>query len=823
MSVCGMKKIFLVCLITAMVFTQLLPVAGIVSDDRDQGWKEDVNQVRELFTSIYFKDPKHVPISKEQFNKKCNELIDKVSELDNDSMVFELLRLIALIKDGHANIFYPSKKMYMFMAEYMKDGFYITRSLDTQKSIRRCKLLEIDGKPISDVRKMLEPFISFDSRYSVNISMTSVLYDPKLLNYAGVCDSAEKCTIKLEDTSGKVFSEEMTALEPTDANKMVIDPDYWDKYRNDPPLCYQRKGSYYGFHYIAEKKAVYVFYQKCAEDDQYPVKKMVKELDALWKEKHPEKLIFDIRFNNGGGTAVFYPFLEWVTNNDYFREPGKFFVIIGNRVFSAASQTAAILYLMTDCTFVGEPIGQKPNHWGEVKKVRLGYSKLPMVYSSRFMEIIRDSDPEAIMPDTEIAWSRDDFFNLKDSVLDGILDGKIPEKTRKTCVLEAKQTRWSKDLRLVQASLMLKYPDLSKIVAARGLEKRFDDLISQIKDFDIYDLTLATSSMFKDFNNPSLAVSDASLFHADAIPMIVECKGDELLITKTSSINKDIAGCTLLGIGGVDMPDLSSKFANYFYFGNWNHFLVSNPEMVLNLEMLERLGIKVDPVRIPLKVKTKNGDIQDVVLFNIDIDSFGVTEVPDHSKNDIPLYLRKISSSFIESSKAFYINPFFVNYSTEDAMFSELDKLQSGDIGKVVVDFRSDCRFAEGDFTSDIDFIKKLELHLKKFSGMRVFAIVDRMASPRAVWLSDYMRTYLIASIVGQTPAIKHSQIYVFERTELTYTSLTTDLTIDIPTKKIESETTPESDQLAVDREIVLNPHDYLMGSDPVMDWILAQ
>ena len=48
---------------------------------------------------------------------------------------------------------------------------------------------------------------------------------------------------------------------------------------------------------------------------------------------------------------------------------------------------------------VGEPPGERPNSYGEVRLLTLPNSRLDVQYSTRFFRMMKDSDPPALMPD----------------------------------------------------------------------------------------------------------------------------------------------------------------------------------------------------------------------------------------------------------------------------------------------------------------------------------------------------------------------------------------------------------------------------------------
>ncbi len=95
-------------------------------------------------------------------------------------------------------------------------------------------------------------------------------------------------------------------------------------------------------------------------------------------DTHPvEKLVLDLRWNDGGNTFLSLPLLHRIVGSPLNRR-GSLFVIIGRRTFSAAQNMASFLNLHTEAIFVGEPTGSSPTFVGETSYWTLPYSRVEM-------------------------------------------------------------------------------------------------------------------------------------------------------------------------------------------------------------------------------------------------------------------------------------------------------------------------------------------------------------------------------------------------------------------------------------------------------------
>jgi hypothetical protein len=70
---------------------------------------------------------------------------------------------------------------------------------------------------------------------------------------------------------------------------------------------------------------------------------------------------------------------------------------------------------------VGEPTGNKPNHYGQAAAFELPNSKLKVKYSTKHFHLIRNADPPSLKPDIFVPYSLVDYLAGRDPVLDAVL------------------------------------------------------------------------------------------------------------------------------------------------------------------------------------------------------------------------------------------------------------------------------------------------------------------------------------------------------------------------------------------------------------------
>lgn len=103
------------------------------------------------------------------------------------------------------------------------------------------------------------------------------------------------------------------------------------------------------------------------------------ELDRL----KPEKLIIDLRRNNGGNYNLTKPIWEGIKEREWLNQPGKVWAITGRRTFSAAATFSILLKQHTKAKLIGEVSRTHPNKGDNNEYMTLPNSGFLIEYTTR--------------------------------------------------------------------------------------------------------------------------------------------------------------------------------------------------------------------------------------------------------------------------------------------------------------------------------------------------------------------------------------------------------------------------------------------------------
>lgn len=130
--------------------------------------------------------------------------------------------------------------------------------------------------------------------------------------------------------------------------------------------------------------------------------------------------MIDLRRNGGGDSALLGPLIDGIRQRPAINRRGRLFVLIGRATYSSAQLNAHEFRKRTQAILVGEPTGQRPNAYGEVRTFRLPHSGMEVQYSTKYFRT-DDADPPSMMPDIEVALSYEDYAAGRDAVMEVVL------------------------------------------------------------------------------------------------------------------------------------------------------------------------------------------------------------------------------------------------------------------------------------------------------------------------------------------------------------------------------------------------------------------
>lgn len=400
-----------------------LPAVGELS--RDEQWEYDLETYITLLLTIH-PEPFHTA-NREAWFQDIQSLKENIPGLTDLEIIGGIMRLSALIGDGHTSVYLPESFRLLPIHPYrFADGFFIKAGAPEFKHLVGRKIISVNSVPIVEIAEKAHNFLASDN------PMTKIWFEEALLQTAegyyltGVAEGSivENISFIFETKNGEketleipVFSQVRNTLSRTAPEGWVSLPENVEK-----PLWLKNLDQDFWFEEISGANVIYAQINQVADGNSGSFADLSEGLLNFIETKTPKALILDLRMNNGGNAKLTDKLVTGLATSPV-NQPGRLFIITGRRTFSAAGLLAAYLERYTEALFVGEPMSAKPNVYGDDNFFTLPYSGLSGSISNTFNSGTGFSDDNRpwIAPDLFIEMNSEDYFTGHDPAVEAIL------------------------------------------------------------------------------------------------------------------------------------------------------------------------------------------------------------------------------------------------------------------------------------------------------------------------------------------------------------------------------------------------------------------
>ena len=397
--------------------------------NRVEGWRYDLNFLKEEITRKAF----HVlrDFTKEGLETEVKKIDAIIPTLTDIQITVELMKLLVKVGDGHTMLYammdntelvkYVPIEFYWF-----NDGLYIVQVEKAYQELLGVKVQSIEGKSPEQFITAMDPILSRDNSQTLSVMGTMRMRQTALMNALGLAASPDKLEITILDKNGQPKKITLPGTKSVPSRRLWDGlPDNWLSLENEipvKPFYLKDRYRYYWFEYLPKEKTVWFQYNRVLDDPTNPYPEFLDKLFAFIEKNSVEKLVIDVRNNNGGNGELSYPLIQKIIKCEKINQRGKLFVITGRKTFSAAGICISLLEKHTHAIFAGEPAGTSPNFIGEEFEFELPYSHLRGNISDREHHYANAVDYRTwIAPAIYAAPTFKDFTNGRDGAWEGIL------------------------------------------------------------------------------------------------------------------------------------------------------------------------------------------------------------------------------------------------------------------------------------------------------------------------------------------------------------------------------------------------------------------
>ncbi len=441
-----------------------------------QKWREDLRYFAEQAPKTH-KNLFHT-MTREQFETAVADLDRRIPELNDDQVVAELARIVAMIQDGHTHMRFSEGSLDFprlpLRFELLADGMVVRAADPKYAELVGGKVLRIGGQSADKALAAASELVPRDNEMTIRAHVPLFLTTPAVLHGLGLVSTSAEVPIVVEKDGSKV-SANVTAepLPPENRHGWVPDPRWVQASGDHLPLWLRHPDDYYWYEYLSDSRTLYVQWNTIADKKDEPVALFFHHVMAFAATQPVDRLVLDLRLNGGGNN-----YLNTEPIKDILRSPlnrrGMFFVLIGPRTFSAAQNLTNILHKYSEAVWVGEPTGEHPNMYGDAVPITLPNSKIQIYLSTLWWQDLDERDKRQWQaPDVTVEPTIRDFDAGRDPVMEAVLHWR----NRPSLVETMRAAAQRKDLAAIDAAYRAfradpanKYADVERDVNSLGYE-----------------------------------------------------------------------------------------------------------------------------------------------------------------------------------------------------------------------------------------------------------------------------------------------------------------------------------------------------------------
>jgi tetratricopeptide (TPR) repeat protein len=308
------------------------------------------------------------------------------------------------------------------------DGLFVEGTQTKYAALAGAKLLKVEGMQVEVVLEKLKPLVPVENDQYYKAYGLHFLTIPEALHAQGITNQLKNSITYTFEKDGKVIEQTVPAMpsfRPPLGYGFVKPDSNWVNARNNgnTPQYLKNLDKIYYFEYLPQNKTLYIRHSQIQDDPAEPIPAFYKKVFEYIDKHDVEKLVLDVRLNGGGNNYKNKPIITGILEHPKINQPGKLFVIIGRRTFSACQNLVNELSNYTNALFIGEPTSENINFYGDNRRVLLPRSKTPVFLSfAWWQDKPQWENAPWLAPQLAIDMSFDEYKTNKDPALKACLE-----------------------------------------------------------------------------------------------------------------------------------------------------------------------------------------------------------------------------------------------------------------------------------------------------------------------------------------------------------------------------------------------------------------
>lgn len=394
-------------------------------------WREDLRfmaaEMERRHANLYH----HV--SREAFAAAVADLDSRIPTLQRNQIIVGMMRIAALVGDGHTRIEprkddrfgFPSLPLKLYLFE---DGLYIRAAAPAHAALVGARIEAIGGVPVAEAIRRAAELASRENEMGPRLYVPLYLNMPDILQALGLAETRSEAVLTLRRGNrrwtARVPAGAVDPRWPADTDISLVTPEGWVDARRAPqPLWLQAPLDLHRLIELPERRAIYAQLNMVADVEGETLTRFGTRIRERAQATNPRAVILDLRLNTGGGGHLRNGFVrELIRTED---EDTRLYVLTWRGTFSASQFILNDLDRLTSAVFIGEPAASSPTGYGDSYRSIMPNSRITVRTSIVYWQEGQNRDRWTWV-DIAAPLSFADYAAGRDPALEAALSGALP-------------------------------------------------------------------------------------------------------------------------------------------------------------------------------------------------------------------------------------------------------------------------------------------------------------------------------------------------------------------------------------------------------------
>lgn len=334
-------------------------------------WREDlrfmVEEMKTRHPNLYHS------ISRKDFDAAVADLDRRIPSLHRNQIIVGMMRLAAMVHDGHTRVEPRKDKAFGFRSLPLKlydfdDSMFVRAVRPGQERLLGARLEAIGGVPIGEVRKRLAPLVSGDNIMAERLMVPIYAAMPDILQATGLSAERDRAALTFVK-DGRRWTATIEAADvdppwPADTDISLVTPAGWvDAHGGPPPMWLQEPLKLHRLIALPQRGLVYAQLNQGVDYDGETLTAFGDRIAELVARQNPRALVLDVRLNYGGNGDLRHELMRSLIRAE--DADTQLFVLTARGSFSATQFMLDDLARLSHALLVGEAAGGKPISYGD--------------------------------------------------------------------------------------------------------------------------------------------------------------------------------------------------------------------------------------------------------------------------------------------------------------------------------------------------------------------------------------------------------------------------------------------------------------------------